>query len=230
LSFRIRLYSAPILKVSSLLIGTLLLALAGCATQPAPPEPLPQEQINTLSDHQQQLKGLNNWQLKGRLAISFNGDSWNATIHWQKSPDRYDIQLYLPLGQGSLKLKGDSRGATLQTSEGEHFEADSGENLFYQQFGLIFPISALHDWVVGLPAMGVTTSSDWLQQVDSNGRMVSLEQDNWNLRLLSYQRVSKQHLNTEPDVADMLYLPSKVFVKQNGNSVRLVVQQWQLDD
>jgi outer membrane lipoprotein LolB len=216
--------------LSHILLGTLLLAIAGCAIQPAPPEPLQQEQINILSLHQQQLNGLHNWQLKGRLAINFNGESWNATIHWQKRPERYDIQLYLPLGQGSLHLAGDSRGATLKTSEGEHFMADSGENLFYQQFGLIFPVTALHDWIIGRPATGEEASSDWLQQVDESGQMVSLEQDNWTLRLMSYQNVSGQSSNASPDVANTISLPRKIFLRQNGNSVRLVVQQWQLDD
>jgi outer membrane lipoprotein LolB len=222
--------SAPIVKISHLLLGALLLGLAGCVSQPTPPEPLQQPQINTLTKHQQQLQDLKRWQLKGRLAINYNGESWSASIHWQKSPEHYDIQLYLPLGQGSLQLRGDSDGATLDTSEGGHFVAESGESLFYQQFGLTFPIDALQQWVTGQPSIKMDVpghANGWLQRVDSAGQMIALEQDNWSLRLLGYQQVTNEQTTAHPAE---LSLPQKIFMNQNGNSLRLVIQQWQLED
>ena len=224
------------LLIRALLPGLLSLfitTISGCATPPIAPEEPALEQIEQLTDHQRQLDSIKSWQLKGRLAINYNGDSWNASIHWQQSPERYDIQLYLPLGQGSMRLKGDSDGATLKTSEGEHFTAESSENLFYQQFGLIFPVTALQEWIIGRPATGADSSSDWLQRVNENGQMVSLEQDRWKLRLLSYQTVSKDPVNTNPDnftAPKTVSLPRKIFLTQNGNTIRLVVQQWQLQE
>ncbi len=225
--------SALIRTLPLILLSSLLAAISGCATTPVPPEMPPLEQIDQLTAHQRQLDTLKSWQLKGRLAISYNGESWNASINWQKSPEHYDIQLYLPLGQGSMQLRGDSGGATLKTSEGEHYMAESSETLFYQQFGLIFPVTALQEWVIGRPASATEGSSDWLQQVNENGEMVRLEQDHWNLRLLGYQTVSKESPNSNPDDPNFpkaLSLPRKIFMSQNGNSVRLVVQQWQLHD
>ncbi|MDH3354761.1 MAG: lipoprotein insertase outer membrane protein LolB [Chromatiales bacterium] len=222
--------STPSPKIAGILLTALLLGLSGCATQPVPPEPLPQKQITTLTKHQQQLKGLQNWQIKGRLVLSYNGDSWNASIHWQNHPDRYDIQLYLPLGQGSMQLNGDQNGATLNTSDGEHFTAKNGENLFYQQFGFTFPIGALHEWVTGRPDMRASASNNWQQQVDKDGQMVSLNQNNWNLRLPSYQKVTTVSSNATHDAAKILSLPRKIFLRQNGKSIRLVIQQWQLND
>jgi len=210
-----------------ILLGTLLTAISGCATGPVPIEPPLFERNNQLTAHQQQLDTIKSWQLKGRLAISYNGESWNASIHWEKSPEHYDIQLYLPLGQGSMQLRGDSHGATLKTSEGEHFQAENGENIFYQQFGLIFPISALQDWIIGRPTTGTENSGGWLQRVDDKGKMISLEQNHWNLRILDYQKVANKHSNTNPSE---LSLPRKIFISQNSNSVRLVVQQWQIND
>lgn len=214
----------PITTITSILLSILLLSLAGCTSQPILPEPLPQKQISTLTEHQQQLKDLRSWKIKGRLAISYNGDSWNASIHWQKHAENYDIQLFLPLGQGSMHLNGDVDGATLKTSDGEQFMAENGELLFYQQFGLAFPVDALHKWVTGRPD---TKDGNWLQQVDEHGQMVSLNQDNWNLRLPKYQNVSTEISTTNHKTVS---LPQKIFLQQNGKSVRLVIQQWQLND
>ncbi|MCW8826170.1 MAG: lipoprotein insertase outer membrane protein LolB, partial [Gammaproteobacteria bacterium] len=135
----------------TILIGLLLL-LSGCAAPPIAPEPLSSKQLNRLTEHQLRLDEIQSWKLKGRMAIHYNGESWNATVHWQHSPDHYDIQLFLPLGQGSLHLRGNHQSATLETSDGGQFEARDGETLFFQQFGLIFPVTALHDWVIGRPA------------------------------------------------------------------------------
>ncbi|NOR51136.1 MAG: hypothetical protein GQ470_00815, partial [Gammaproteobacteria bacterium] len=118
--------------ITPILLSLVITAVSGCATTPVPLEEPTFEQINQLTAHQRQLDSIKSWQLKGRLAMSYNGESWNASVHWQKSPEHNDIQLYLPLGQGSMQLKGDSSGATLNTSGGEHFVADSIENLFYQ--------------------------------------------------------------------------------------------------
>jgi len=216
--------------ISRILLGISIAVASGCATAPVPPEEPPYEQIDQLTAHQQKLAHIKSWKLKGRLVISYNGNSWNASIHWQKSPERYDIQLYLPLGQGSMQLKGDADGATLKTSDGEHFMAENSENLFYQQFGLVFPITALQEWIIGRPASGADSSGDWLQRVDENGRMVSLKQNRWNMRLLNYKTVLPGGTNTAHDTPSELSLPRKIFLTQNGNSVRLVVQQWQLDD
>lgn len=222
-----------------ILLSILIGAISGCATPPIAPDEPPIEQIDRLTEHQRQLDSIKSWQLKGRLAIHYNGDSWNASIHWQKSPERYAIQLYLPLGQGSLQLQGDSDGATLKTSEGEHFMAESSETLFYQQFGLIFPITALQEWIIGRPTTGTESSGDWLQRVDQNGQMVSLEQNHWKLRLLGYQTVSKESANansgetsnsSNSTVPKTFSLPRKIFLTQNGNTIRLVVQQWQLHE
>lgn len=218
-----------------ILLSVLITAISGCATPPIAPDEPSLEQTGRLTDHQRQLDSIKSWQLKGRLAISYNGDSWNASIHWQKSPDRYDIQLYLPLGQGSMQLRGDGDGATLETSDGEHFMDESSENLFYRQFGLIFPVTALQEWLIGRPATSTEGSGDWLQRVDRHGQMVSLEQDHWKLRLLGYQTVSNDSSNTNSDDPDNLApktisLPRKIFLTQNGNTIRLVVQQWQLHD
>lgn len=209
------------------LLGLLTAVISGCTTIVEPPETPPFEQTNQLTKHQRALNKIDHWQLKGRLALNYNGESWNASIHWQKFSERYAIQLHLPLGQGSMQLTGGTDGATLKTSSGEYFEAGSSEELFLQQFGLIFPVTSLQDWVIGKPAKSTDEPGDWLQRVDERGRMLSLEQDQWDLRLLGYQPIPYKDANS---AAEAIPLPRKIFLSQNGNSVRLVVQQWQLND
>lgn len=161
------------------LLGLLTAMISGCTTIAELPETPPFEQTDQLTKHQQALKKIDRWQLKGRLALNYNGESWNASIHWQRFAERYAIQLHLPLGQGSMQLTGGTDGATLKTSNGEYFEAGSSEELFLQQFGLIFPVTSLQDWVIGKPAKSTDEPGDWLQRVDEQGRMLSLEQDQW---------------------------------------------------
>lgn len=209
------------------LFGLLIAAISGCTTISDIPDTLHIKQIDQLTIHQKKLEQLNDWQLKGRIALNYNGESWNASIHWQKFAERYDIQLYLPLGQGSMQLTGNTNGAVLKTSDGEFFEAGSSEELFLQQFGLIFPVSSLQDWVIGRPANNAENYGDWLQRVDEHGQMLSLEQNLWDLKLAGYRPIS--HHN-EKGEAETIPLPRKIFLSQNGNSVRLVVQQWQLND
>ncbi len=208
-------------------LSLLIIAISGCTTLPELPDIADIEQIDQLTAHQHQLAKIANWQLTGRVAINFNDESWNASIHWQKFADRYAIQLYLPLGQGSMQLTGGTNGAILKTDDGEHFEAESSEALFLQQFGLILPLSSLQDWVMGRPAKEAEDPGDWLQQVDQYGRMLSLQQAQWDLRLLGYRPVHYQNLSGG---TDLIALPRKLFMYQNGNSVRLVVDRWQFDD
>lgn len=191
------------------LLLLLPLLLAGCATTPVevlPPAADPQQAWH---EHQQQLVGVNAWQLGGRIAIRTEDEGWQATIDWQQDVQDYIIQLVGPLGQGSLRLQGDGRFVTLSDGEATLVDEDA-EALLYRQMGWRVPVHALRYWALGLPAPGEAE-----QELSPQGLLARLRQAGWNIEFRDYTRRGE------------LLLPGRLFISNHNAQVRLVVDRWE---
>lgn len=181
--------------------------LAGCATHPAGPV------LSTASPewqaHQQQLEGLHDWRLSGRVGVSHGRDAWNGNLRWTQSGANYDIVLTSPLGQGGARLQGGPRYSELHVDDKVVVDADA-ESLLDRQFGWRLPVSGLRYWLVGLPS----PASNNQLTLDHAGRLEKLRQDGWQVDFKRYTRV------------DGVELPGKLFVTHPEMQVRLVVDRW----
>ncbi|MDH5785205.1 MAG: lipoprotein insertase outer membrane protein LolB [Chromatiales bacterium] len=185
-----------------------VLLLIGCTTSPPHPHSgISPEQSWQL--RQQQLQGLNRWQIAGRLAVIKGHEAWHMSLEWQQLAETYAIHITAPLGQGAMRLEGDTQSVTLQTDEGESITAQNPDWLLYQQLGWQVPVSALRYWVLGLPAPGEHTET-----LDDYGRLSHLQQAGWEIEFIDYQ----------PELG--VELPRKVFVSNHQAKVKLVISDW----
>lgn len=192
-------------------ISLLLLTLTLAACSQTPPRPLPD--INPQYSwqlRQQQLQQLTHWQLSGRLAVQSEHEAWHMSLMWEQRSEHYSLNIIAPLGQGSMRLHGDSNQVMMITDEGETHTADNPERLLFQQLGWKVPVSALRYWVLGLPAPG-----SFQQKLDDFGRLTRLEQAGWEIRFHNYQPQGG------------VELPRKVFINNHLAKVKLVVSDWQ---
>lgn len=157
------------------------------------------------------LQAIDDWQLKGRTAITQGSEGWNAGIKWGQQQDRFTIKLTGPFAQGGLKLTGDSQNVVLTTSDGDRIEAQSPEALLKDNAGLELPVSALRFWVRGLP-YDVLDVDDI--KLDPEGRIIYLEQHGWKITIKRYIPFAG---------VDM---PAKVFIRHDDLSIRLIIANW----
>lgn len=192
-----------------LFLGGVLLFITACTpfwqTKPTmPAESLWQQRAA-------QLEQLDQWSFRGRTLIQQGKEGWNAGVSWQQNQDSFKIRLTGPFAQGAVELTGDSQQVTMLTSEGEKFTAETPEQLLQEVLGWRLPVSALRDWVRGLPYQGEPID---LREINDEGQLVALHQAGWQVEFLRYVPFAGQQL------------PDKVFIKRDDLSVRLVISSW----
>ena len=115
------------------------LALSGCAQQPASAPALPAETLRTF------------W--SGRLAVQVQDQpsrSFIAAFELQGNANSGSLQLSNPLGSTLAQLHWNPQGAQLNTGERIEY-APSIEALLERGTGAAIPVTALFDWLLGLP-------------------------------------------------------------------------------
>lgn len=159
----------------------------------------------------QQLQQLTDWEFKGRTLIRQGKEAWHAGITWSEKQGNYQIRLSGPFAQGGVLLEGNDRQVTLTLSSGEKLQAVSPEALLAESLGWSLPVSALRDWVRGMPdkRFDVTT-----MKLDEEGRLIDLAQADWQVRYLEYIPF-KGHS-----------MPAKIFMDHPELSVRIVISDW----
>lgn len=185
---------------------SLAVLLAGCAATPSTPPP--NDPQLAWERHAERLRQLNHWQLRGRLAIQSEGEGWQLSMEWRQAADDYDIRLRGPLGQGAVRLQGNEFVVVLDDGSGRTTLDSSPEQLLERQLGWPVPVTSLRYWVTGLPAPG-----DERHRLDAYGRLASLEQADWSLRIDDYQAQQ---------------LPRKLTATRNGTTVKLIISEWRL--
>lgn len=161
--------------------------------------------------HQSQQASIESWAFKGRTAIIQGREGWNAGIQWQEQGQQFHIKLSGPFSQGGLELDGDAETVRLTLDDGETMEASTPEQLLAEAVGWLLPVSALRDWVRGLPYAKLPIDSKTL---DEQGRLTRLEQDGWQIEFIRYMPFQGTSM------------PAKVFMKHPEMSIRLVVSGW----
>jgi outer membrane lipoprotein LolB len=191
-----------------ILLPAFALALASCATVPAPETP--KNEALTWNKRTLTLADITSWDIKASIAIRTSKEAESATLHWQQNKQKYTIYLFGPLGSNSYTLNGTPNKVELINPQGKKFYADSAESLLAQQTGWRLPVSHLKYWVRGLPVPGITATKHF----DNYHHMSELAQDGWRIQFLRY---TSMH-----DVD----LPSKIFLNNSQLSVKIIISQW----
>lgn len=190
-----------------------LLLVGGCSTLRAPSLPTttnPQTQ-QVLQQQLQQLAQLKQWQAKGKLKITVDGEPNSAAFNWQQFNQNYSINFFGPFGYGSSWLRRTSKGITLESPEHPTQSATSPEQLLQETVGWQAPISELQFWLKGQPSPHAI-----LDEITANtdGAVTLLRQQGWTIELSRHQQVGKY------------WLPTRLVAKRTGINVLIVLKEW----
>jgi len=175
----------------------LLAFLTGCATQKDASGP-----------DSQQLTQVTSWTAQGKLAYDVNGQRGNFSFRWIQSNHAYEIVLFGPLGISVATIIGNEVSARITTSEGQMLSAPRPEQLLQETLGLDMPVSAMIDWLRGVPReMGVSGEVEGPTKTSAEG----FKQLGWQVEV---QRRDKS-MN-----------PSRVRISMPGANLLVIVKGW----
>ena len=200
--------------------------LAACGNSPAPVEETPVVEAPAApakppippgwGQAKRQRQAIRSWELRGRLGVQTAETGGSFDLNWRQSGDEYSIRLLAPMGRGVMQIAGDSRSATVRQADGKSRIIDDPGALFESVLGVPLPVSALRDWVRGLPAHELSPGA---RHWNADGLLDTLEQDGWHVELSNY-------LGTPA-------LPHKIHVTRTDDDeldVRLALRRWLVDE
>lgn len=196
----------------------LLLTVAGltaCATPIIPRFSIEDPLVRSAwSAHEKSISAIEHWQISGRFGASTKNDAWSGSLTWRQDNDEYAIQLSGPLSQGAIALNGNKDIARLKVDDKQSYVNTDAEQLLHLHTGMQLPINGLSYWIKGLPSPKRVTRSAAL---DENGHLLALREGHWQIDFKSYKTYNG------------IALPTKIFLQHDHVSVRLVLDNWQID-
>jgi len=194
--------------------------LAGCASVgQRPPVADPQR---TFEARQHRLQDLRNWELKGKVGLRGGESNGQANLVWQRDADHHQIRLFGPFGGGMVQLTQDPGRAQLRDSKKKTYDGDNARALLLETTGWDIPFDALTYWVTGVPAPGDAGTL----VLDAWGRLASLEQSGWRIRIQDYRRAGGYELPRSVELESMPGSTADAPVHQAR--VKLVLKRWEL--
>lgn len=199
-----------------LLIVSVSLLLNGCASllQTAKLQPLTPQQQSALQSRQHALGPIDSWSFSGRLSIKTREEAWTGKVRWQQNAAKFRIHFNSPTGQGAVQLTSNPQfGVEMRVADGGVYYADDAETLLYNHTGWKLPVSGLRSWIIGLPEGNKEIAQ---LHFDEQGRIDAMEQYQWQIQYLDYQKVEQYDL------------PRKVVLQNDQLSLRIVIDLWNI--
>lgn len=189
-------------------VGTALLALAGCASQ----APIDEggRQAGQWERQQADVEAFDTWTLVGKAGLRTPQENTSANLDWNQHPHYFRMLISGPFGGGRNVLEGREGRFSLTNSDGR-FEAETPEALMEEQLGWALPVSAMPDWVRGLPG----DHASYHLETDELGFPSFLQQDGWDIDYRDWEQV------------EGMWLPRRLVMTYGDVRITLVVNQWQ---
>ena len=162
-----------------------------------------------LSNHNWQdqralLEKTNDWQLRGRVNVRYQSESYTPRIQWQQQGGNYKIRLWGTFNAGNTVIIGEPKLVTME-HDGNSITANTPEELVLDNLGYELPISYLEFWVRSLPVPG----SDAELEFNVQNHLSTIKQDGWEIAYLDMRQF------------DGVILPRRVEITGPRNDIRL---------
>ncbi len=198
------------------ILAVLALTLGGCATTPSLPQLTDSQSQNLWQQRQLQLEPVQNWEIRGRVALFIESEVYNLGMNWTVNPNHSTLKLEAALGQGLIQLEKTDLEVRLSTSEGDSYVGQDSQQVLLESTGWSIPVEGLESWIKGISH----PRSPYTTVLDRHGRASKLTQDRWTINFVDYQRSElAQHGNLE--------LPSRIYMKRQDLALKIVIDQWQ---
>ena len=225
-----------IFRAKQIILSCLLLAfLNACAINQSPLQTIEQQRNSAEAQkrwqaHRAAVEEMQQWRIKGKIAVKAGTKGGHATLRWEKSAVEH-IEIYGPLGGGRVEIDVDEQGrASLKDTKGGALEGDSVAALIEQRLGWPLPFDQLPNWLRGLPSSD-NAKMEW----DAQGHIVRMNDQGWQVSYPEYQQITglaNEQFNV-PRKIELNALPGvlRVYDKQGkyiGEDffVRLIIQSW----
>lgn len=124
----------------------------------------------------------------GRFAVTIRpvnapAQAAQGSFSWRDTGERLRLDLVSPVGNVLAQIQVSSDSAVLVRSNGEREAASDPDTLLAQIWGYAVPVAGLRAWIQGRVQPGDAPST---LNRDPQGRIVSLDQDGWQVSLSDY--------------------------------------------
>lgn len=202
-------HRAPSLSAGSRRLGLIVVALtisACAATRPVVELP----ELASWELRQAVLGNLRDWEFRGRIAVKAGDEGFNAKFNWAQTGEAFKATVSGPLGMGTVKIEGNDQVIVLTDKDGVETTLNDPEPELYYRYGWTIPVASLRYWALGIPDPAIAAENE----VDTEGRMVALEQRNWRVKISRYQEHAGQ------------MMPRTLTATDPGTRVRMVIDKW----
>jgi outer membrane lipoprotein LolB len=156
------------------------------------------------------LAATSDWEFRGRIAVKSGDEGFNGKFNWEQSGDEFLATVGGPLGIGTVKIEGNRQTIVLTDKDGVETVLTDPEAELYQRIGWTIPVASLRYWALGIP----DPADEALTVVDDSGRLVSLEQSDWAVKISRYQESAGQQM------------PRILTATNPDTRVRMVIDKW----
>lgn len=191
--------------------GFTLLLLAGCASQSPVDES--GRQAGQWERQYAEVEAFDTWILVGKAGLRTPQENVSANLDWNQTPYYFRMLISGPFGGGRNVLEGREGRFSLSNSDGR-FEAETPEALMEEQLGWSLPVSAMPDWVRGLPG----EHDSYQLETDELGFPSHLAQNGWEIDYRDWEKF------------EGMWLPRRLIMNYDDVRITLVVNQWQASD
>ncbi|TDJ41810.1 MAG: outer membrane lipoprotein LolB [Gammaproteobacteria bacterium] len=150
--------------------------------------------------------------VKGRLGVRNGAETFSSSFYWVQANDRFQIELWGPLGQGRTRMVGSEQNVTVYAANGEVYVDPDSASAMRRWLGFSVPIDALRSWIQGRQAPGYPTQE---LTRDERGDLRNLRQLGWVLVFSDYGL--QEHTRR---------VPGRISASQAGVTVTLVPKDW----
>lgn len=111
-----------------------------------------------------------------------------ANFVWHQEGERFDIELWGPLGQGRSRLTGTAQSVEWIDAKGERRTSRDPQGLMQAQLGWSLPLEALPFWLQGR-LLAASEPNDAVRSAE--GELLSVQQNGWSLSFGRYKDAPK---------------------------------------
>ena len=145
--------------------------------------------------------------IKGTIGVVEGSDSWSARFAWRQFGDRFEIDLWGPLGQGQTRLRGTPDRLEVTVGDGDVQTAGNPEALMLAELGWSLPLNLLLDWLQGRPSAEAPVVD---ASRDPTGNLTDFRQLGWQVH---FDRAKEAPTDA---------LPRRITAEKPGYRVRVV--------